>query len=53
MTRKQAAAELGAAPRARIKEDDGVPAGYMPRRLTPGARWAIPAPSDTAGQDSQ
>jgi putative transposase len=52
MTRKQAAAELGAPPRARIKEDDGVPAGYMPRRLTPGARWAIPTPSDTAGQDS-
>jgi putative transposase len=41
MTRKQAAAELRTVRPASVK-DDGVPAGYMPRRVTPGARWAIP-----------
>ncbi|QLH19378.1 Mu transposase C-terminal domain-containing protein [Streptomyces sp. Rer75] len=46
MTRAQAAAELASTRRSRAK-DDGVPAGYMPRRVTPGARWAMPAPAST------
>ncbi|MGY3206318.1 transposase [Streptomyces sp. TE5632] len=46
MTRTQAAAELALARRSQAK-DDGVPAGYMPRRVTPGARWAIPQPAGT------
>ncbi|WNO62397.1 transposase [Streptomyces sp. AM2-3-1] len=51
MTRKQAAAELATTRTTRPK-DDGVPAGYMPRRVTPGARWAIPAPPADTPQET-
>ncbi|MFJ3644456.1 Mu transposase C-terminal domain-containing protein [Streptomyces murinus] len=44
MTRAQAAAELAPTRRLRAK-DDGVPADYMPRRVTPGAGWAMPHPA--------
>ncbi|MER8261840.1 transposase family protein [Streptomyces albidoflavus] len=46
MTRTQAAAEL-ARPRRSPAGDTEVPAGYMPRRVTPSTRWAIPQPADT------
>ncbi|SCF59750.1 Mu transposase C-terminal domain-containing protein [Streptomyces sp. Cmuel-A718b] len=51
MTRKQAVAELTATRPARPK-DDGVPAGYMPRRVIPGARWAIPTPPASTPEDT-
>lgn len=46
MTRAQAAAELASTQRPRAADSD-VPAGYMPRRVTPSTRWAIPQPADT------
>lgn len=53
MTRKQAAAELATTrPASRAKDDGGVPAGYMPRRVRPGARWVIPTPPADTPQDT-
>ncbi|KIF67352.1 hypothetical protein HY68_36240 [Streptomyces sp. AcH 505] len=52
MTRKQAAEELRAT-QSRRPDDDGVPADYMPRRMIPGARWAIPSrPAETPPETS-
>ncbi|MBQ0883191.1 Mu transposase C-terminal domain-containing protein [Streptomyces sp. RT42] len=51
MTRTQAATELASTRRPQAK-DDGVPAGYMPRRVTPGARWAIPSPPTTEEENT-
>ncbi|QYA98915.1 DDE-type integrase/transposase/recombinase [Streptomyces anulatus] len=51
MTSKQATAELARTRTSRPK-DDGVPAGYMPRRVIPGARWAIPTPPASTPEDT-
>lgn len=43
MTRRQATTELRSL-RSRARTDD-LPVNYMPRRLTPSARWAVPDPA--------
>ena len=47
MTRKEAAKELRTSRSSRA--DDDLPTDYMPRRITPPGRWAVP---DTSKEDT-
>ncbi|WP_329317931.1 Mu transposase C-terminal domain-containing protein [Streptomyces sp. NBC_01715] len=51
MTRKQVTSELRSQRSSR--HDDDLPANYMPRRITPSSRWAVPDAAPTPPEENR